>query len=217
MLIEKLGEDYAADTLQGTFFLYDGRPCKIRSINRDDVLALDLTTNTNFSIDPTFFTGWRELKYPRLGYRKLDNGLWGWVVRTPRSYSRGLDRDNLRILTPPYLDTEEGAAWFREAHGFNPYNFGDMVYEYTSSAHSLMKAALAPVYDKGEQLVRVLRGEDKSFIPSERYMVEPIPFTNKFGVYMSGSLIGRVDKDMNVYAPKKNIRLIEDMVKRYAA
>lgn len=217
MLIDQLGEDYASHTLQGTFFLYNGKPCVIRRLDVDDVTVMDITTGSNINIEATYFSGWKELKYPRLGYRKLDNGLWGWVNRTPRSYTRGLNSENVHLSLSPYLQEDAGQDWFVREHEFHPYAFSDMVYESTASAHALMRAALTPVWDRGDKLLQVLKGGAKSFIPSERFLVEPLPRSKKFGVYMANTLIGRIDSDLSVFAPKKNIRIIEDMVKRYAA
>lgn len=137
--------------------------------------------------------------------------------RTPRSYTRGLNSENVHLSLAPYLQEDVGQDWFVREHEFHPYAFSDMVYESTASAHALMRAALTPVWDRGDKLLQVLKGGAKSFIPSERFLVEPLPRSKKFGVYMANTLIGRIDSDLSVFAPKKNIRIIEDMVKRYAA
>lgn len=217
MLIEGLGEDYASHALSGTYFLYNGTPCIIRAVRNSNVLVRNIVDSSTFDIEASYFTGWSELKYPRLGYRKLDNGMWGWVGRAARSYSRGLNADNIRISATPYLSSPEGSQVFMADHDFRAVHYSEEMYDNAEMLSSLMRAALVPVWDGGKEFTEMLGRKDMAFIPSERFMIEPLAHSDKYGVYMSNAMIGRIDSDLNVYGPKKNAGIIEQMVKRYAA
>lgn len=219
MLIESLGAGYAEDALYGTCFLYNGKPVTIRSVGHSQVMLIDLENENSFSVPADVFTGWKVFKYPRMGYRKLDNGLWGYLQRHARSYSRGLNSGNIAFSRTAWLNSNEG---FEYIYHCIDQEWDDFVFRANEGTdyeecRVIMRAALLPQYDGGEVLAKVLAGEEKAFIPSHRFLVEPLYAKDVFGVYMSGTLIGRIDKKMNVYGPSKNVSIIENMVKRYAA
>lgn len=219
MLIESLGSGYAEDALYGTCFLYNGTPVTIRSVGHSQVMLVDLENEDTFSVPADVFTGWKVFKYPRMGYRRLDNGLWGYMQRQARSYSRGLNSNNIGFSRSAWLSSDEGFDHIYKCINTEWNDFIIRAGEGTDyeECRMLMRAALLPQYDGGEVLTKVLAGEGKAFIPSPRFLVEPIYAKDVFGVYMSNTLIGRIDKKMNVYGPSKNVSIIENMVKRYAA
>ena len=106
---------------------------------------------------------------------------------------------------------------FAADHDFYAVHYMEELYEDAERLRSLMRAALVPVWDGGKVFREMLGRKDMAFIPSERFMIEPLAYSDKYGVYMSNAMIGRIDSDLNVYGPKKNAGIIEQMVKRYAA
>jgi len=224
MFFEKLGEDYLADSLEGAYFLYNGEPVRVQRVYADNVLVSVINEeDSTISVHPSEFKGWRTLKFPRLGYRKLSNGLWGWVSRSARSYSRGLGVENLNFTLTPFLQTERGERAVYNRGSVNPEHFyqdvteGKEGYSELDAFHVVMEAALLPVFDGKDVLRKVFEGEALSFIPSPRYLVEPEVVGGPWAVFMAGHKIGSIDRNLNIKAPLKSAKLIEGMVKRYAA
>lgn len=219
MLIEKLGVDYANASLAGTYFLYNGKPARISRVSYGNVMIRMLDDfDESLVVGHDVFSGWKTLKYPRLGYRRFDNGLWGNVQRAARSYTRGLNQSNTFVEPTPWLCSNSGIDWAEDVLGINPHEIYGDSYVPEEALGSVMAAALDPVYDGAEMFAKLLKKEEKCFIPSSRYLIEPLPdHTTFLGVYMSGTLVGRLDYDLNIYGPKKNTHIIQNMVKRYAA
>lgn len=225
MLIEELGESYAEEALVGTFFLYNGKPARIRGVTHSSVMleGLDDVEGEMFEADPSEFTGWKTLKYPRLGYRHLTEGLWCWLTRTPRSYARGLNVHNVSINATAYRTSEEGDRLTRSAIGMDFQDFRSVFkldYEsrHDAVAGMVMSAALSPRYDGKDGLRKMFEGKAKCFIPSPRFLVEPKAGSkNLWNVFTGQTLLGTIDKDMKVRAPAKNVHIIASMVSRYAS
>lgn len=221
MLISSLGVEHAADALHGVCILYNNEPVVIHRVMSDRVVAkmLDSSDEEFVNIEPSYLTGWKSLKYPRLGYRKLDNGLWGWVHRASRSYTRGINPYNTYFRSTAYANTSTGRIKIHAATGKLVGDFSIISQESPGSdeAYCLMRAALCPVYDGKDGLAKLLSGETLAFIPSPRFMVEPSTTEGTFGIYMSETLLGKIDTKANITGPAKNIPIIENMVKRYAA
>lgn len=224
MLIEQLGHD-AEYALHRAYLMIGGRTCRIARVSFDRITAFDIEAQNVIHIPPEEITGWRDLKFPQLGYRRMRNGLWGWAHRAARSYTRGLNPENTSFDLSPYvvenyisLRTElggEAAEWLE-----GPERDYDSPTEPDIYFDSIMQAIFKPEWDGKEEFKQLLAGERKCWIPASRYLVEPPPTISKdykhFVVYVDRQLVGGITKDGKVLAKGNNTIVINNMLRRYA-
>lgn len=218
MLIEKLGHD--AGALVNTYLLHEGRPCRIRRVSYDSLQLIDVTDNSRFDVSPDILAGWRDLKYPRLGYRRLPNGVWGWTARGARSYSRGLNPDNTSFELSAWLRSNR-----RSAEGFlsdEAFEFLDGDIDLDDDGASdyvdqVMAGIFCPVWDGKDELTKLLSNKALCWIPSPRYLVERFASGKNFAVYVDKMLIGGLTPKGVAIGPENNLNTINRMLKNYAS
>lgn len=216
MLIRKLGSD-AEDALYSTYLMLNNRPHRITRVRYDTIHTIDITTGSSAEYSAEVLRGWKDLKYPRLGYRNFPNGAWGWVERHSRSYSRGLNTSNTVIkataLTDYHWDnltnlvSQEAADWLHRDVDRDEQEWTDIA----------MKAVFQPEWDGKKELADMLAGKTCKWIPSPRYLIERSPSYNRFDVYVDRQIVGSVTKEAEVLGPASNQSLIENMLRRYAS
>lgn len=225
MLIEQLGHD-AAYALNRAYLMIGGRTCRISSVSFDRITAFDIEAQDVIHIPSEELTGWRDLKFPQLGYRRMRNGLWGWAHRAARSYTRGLNPENTSFALSPYVVEnrlrlraelgEEAAEWMEGPD----HDYDSSESEPDTYYDSIMQAIFKPEWDGRVEFRQLLAGERKCWIPAARFLVEPPPTIsndyNHFVVYVDRQPVGGIAKDGKVLAKGNNTIIINNMLRRYA-
>lgn len=204
MFIEDIGRGYANENLYGAHFIYEGKVHRLERIESHAVRALRLEDFGLVELPVNIITGWRTFKYPRLGYRRINDTVVGTVSRSPRSYTRGLSAENLVFTPSPRVRSQ--------VFEYDDDSVGEFMDE---NIVSIMKQALLPDYDGKEQWSKVLAGTAKAFVPSHNILCENAD-DGSVHVFVSGIYTGRVRGSI-IKASKKNIPIIENIVRKYAS
>lgn len=205
MFIDQIGSSYANENLVGSHFVYDGKVYRLEHCSGSQVEAYEVDGSLGGTVFPaTAVTGWRTFKYPRLGYRRIRDDIVGTVSRAARSYTRGLSYDNI-IFEP---SDETHARLFDgdedELYEFKDNNFSDII-----------KQALLPTYDQPSRWNEMLNGEARNFVPSHNVLCEKTR-AGAVKVYISSFFVGSINGGV-IKASPKNVRIIENMVRKYAS
>lgn len=202
MLIDDIGTGYANENLSGSYFMHNGTVYRVMNIGRFSMSVWNLGSNSEDSLPTSIFSGWRGFKFPRLGYRKLSNGMVCWLQRQARTYSRGIGRENLIVTPTANTLTRTGL----DAHDL--YDVFDEEFDYVG------EAALSPVYDSRASFQRIQDSSNWSFVPAYNVLMEQDG--TGFKVYHQQTLLGKVDGDV-ITANPRNRNIITKLVNRYAS
>lgn len=216
MFINDLGPDYADDNLSGALFMYNGKVCRVNSIGSREVQALNLETMSNISFPASEFTGWKSFKYPRLGYRKFEDGIVGRVVRTPRSYTRGINFDNVRIdLTMRSAELMKHTVAEDRECDIDYLDYTDASY-YWKEANwaSIAVQIMNPTYDGKEKYVALMRRDMDAFVPNSNTMLEWN--NNTLDIHVGGNHIGSLRAGTKIVSAPNNRNIIKSIVRKYA-
>ena len=202
MFIETLGAGYATDNLYGSYFMYENKLHRVERITDSTVHSFNLTDGGNAMLPARVITGWRTFKYPRLGYRRITDEVVAWVQRAARSYSRGLNAENLicNISDASYRSCDLNEDYFYEEHQY-----------------AIAKAAMCPEWDSKDVWFSLLNGDKTSYVPTNTVLIEKDYNTDNFAVYSSTLKLGSITKAGVIIAPQKNVPIITNIVRKYAA
>lgn len=207
MFIDDIGPDYASDNLCGALFVYDGRVHRVRNIDGRVLLARDVEHGDDTEIPVSEVTGWRTFKYPRLGWRRVEDNTVVYLSRAARSYVRGISYDNVNVTLSDsskrdYMDYRDLEEW--DAHAYYKEDKWD----------AICKSAMLPTYDGKEEYARFKAGELNSFVPNHNFLMDRT--SGVVNIYMSTQHIGYIAGGKTVTSPN-NLKYINNMVSKYAA
>lgn len=179
-MIERLGIRYCQDYLSGALMIYNGRPALIGDIGDRIVRISYVDTNGGREDIPhAFFTGWKVLAYPELGYRRVGNVTYH-VQRSQSAY-RGLRPNTLNFENTPvsYLLVRDEQTAHRCALSNNPR----------------LAAVMLPQYDGNAELDALLRGELVSVVPNQNICIEPSLNDNSYAILYRTKMVGSMTAD----------------------
>jgi hypothetical protein len=210
MFIEDIGSDYADENLCGALFMYNGRVHRVMAIDGRSVRAYNVDSEQDVEIPASEVTGWRTFKYPRLGYRRIDEHTVALVTRSPRSYTRGLCYENVIIAL-----SESSKQW-QLNNVMDHVDLPEVDYYYKDNKWSdVCKAAMDPAYDDKDQYARFVNKEISSFVPNYNFMMDRVG--NNTNIYLAGHHIGYINRGGKIVTAPKNLSYINNIVRTYAA
>ena len=203
MFIDELGRNYANENLYSSYFVFEDRVYKMEQFSYGQVEVSEVGSNKVRQLPASVITGWRTLKFPRLGWRKVNGEDAVWLSRHSRSYTRGLCYDNLDVRISCSTD-----------YGLDD----DDVYAYRENYwDDIITQALLPVYDKPSKFTELLAGKGKTFVPSHDILIERVTADKVFSdVYLHDKRIGKITDEGNIVANKTNAAIIDKLVRKYA-
>ena len=203
MFIDELGRGYANENLYSSYFVFEDKVYRMEQFSYGRVEVFEVGSHNVRELPASVITGWRTLKFPRLGWRKVNGEDAVWLSRHSRSYTRGLCYDNLDVRV------SEGTG-----HGMDD----DDAYGYRDNHwNAIITQALMPEYDKPSKLKELLAGKGRTFIPSHDILIERPKVGAPFSyVYLHDKPIGKITNEGNIVANKANTAIIDKLVRKYA-
>lgn len=118
-LVSKYGPEWFSNKFNGSFFMYDGVPARVRGARRTSTSRAKKTTyavdvslcprvdgqvkSVRHAIPSEYFDDSSMFNVPELGYRHTADGKWlAFLRRNNSSYVRGLSMRNLSIYESPF-------------------------------------------------------------------------------------------------------------------
>lgn len=183
-LIQSLGSRYCADMIVGALILYNNRPAIISSMGdtRSAINYLD-GREESAHIPSDYFTGWKVLAYPPLGYRRVGNNVYH-VHRNQTAY-RGIRNGVLTFRNSPMTQMLIHHA---ERRGV----------EYESPTQSeKLACVMVPNYDNEASLDLLVEGRIAACVPNEDFCIEPSITENNYNILYREKQVGTMDSSKN--------------------
>jgi hypothetical protein len=197
-LIEKLGEDYCTQRMNGTLFNYNGVPHEFIEAHGGSVYCAKYEGSpeevkaTTSNVPYSFFESWKALSWPKLGYRQAASGQVLMQVGRRGSVQRGLSKGAL--TTKIHLVSMNMSEQF----GLNLRHFQEGAALYAMT----MNPQFTPL-SKG--LEQIFAGAIPAFAVSEDFAVAPHPEVDFLEVLFRGRRIGTVSEKGDVQITAESI------------
>lgn len=190
-MIERLGASYCREYLIGALMVYQDRTAIIMDIGRSTVSVTFIDASGGVAHIPwDYFTGWKVLAYPELGYRRVGNMTYH-VHRAQTAY-RGLRQNVLTFENTPmsYLLSRDEQTVRRVQADMN----------------TRLTAVMTPAYDRRADLDRLVRGELVSVVPNQNICIEPSLNSNDYVVLYRTKHVGTMDENKNFHINNTAVR-----------
>lgn len=188
-LVSSLGVSYFREWVCGAAILYEGQPHYIMDAGQTQVALRPISpdgrsgSRTSFNVDADWFTGWKVLEYPLLGYRII-NGLC-YTVNKRQSAHRGIRQALVSIDASPFSAMVEAERASRA---------GDSVRASRPAAEAILHAVLLPNFHVLDDFDKLVAGEIAAFVPNENICIEPSLTTDTFNILYRTKPVGSVTK-----------------------
>lgn len=179
-LIQSLGSRYCNDMISNAIILYEGRPAIIAGMGDShcNVTYLD-GSRESARVPSDYFSGWKVLAYPPLGYRRIGNAIFH-VHRAQTAY-RGIRAGILTFRESPMTALMQRHAERTETS----YPMGD--------TYQRLASVVKPDFDNRASLDLLVSGRLFGVVPNEDFCIEPSTTENNYTVLYREKQVGTMD------------------------